>query len=556
MSATKSSTGENVGVSGTTGSTNIYDPERAALQSQIAQELNGPGSVTGSNALDTGYGTTLDPYIPGSANGSLSNPRWGRSVPASGVWGYGGLPPGSTVPPGTGTPPPGTGTPPPGTGTPPPGTGTPPPGTGTPPPGTGTSPPGIGTPGGPPGAPTAIGLSTPAAGGPYSLSSQDQLAAPQGAPSAQSTPMSAAQAQQFATEQWYTDQIGQNMGVATLNPGQTPTAANYPLALATPEWNGLGWYQPATGEHTLPDSNQLSNPAQWAANLGYTGAAPTQAQLAPLIQNYESLSGTATPQQMQAAQEFYSGLPASAPQNQAAANPYSLSTQNTPAASYSGSPYTLSTGTTPSTTGTGGSPGQMPIIPAGTGTTLPPAGPYIGGLPSTAAGPYTADPGSAYAWGSGGLTGNANQALGSAYTGYEQMYQNPISQQTQQAMTQETMNAANAQTAGAQEQIQRNAAATGNTAGEAAAMAQLGRDRAGIGEQAARQNVIAQDTLANQRQQAALSGISGIGTQEQGAANTLMGLQSNLSGGPVGTQQKLTTSTNLQNDTSGGGVTL
>jgi hypothetical protein len=583
MSTSKSTTNEDVGVLGNTGNANVYDPERALLQSQIAQELNGPGALTGADVLNTGYGTQNNPYVPGA------DPKWMRSWSLSNPSGPNFTNPNGTTPNTTG----------------------PPGGNGTNP----TSPTDPTGGGNGPGSPKIESAPAAPATGGGSLQDQinqfaqqrnltpTQLSGMDFSNTAGPIGMTQDQANQMATRDYYANQISAAQG--NKNEATTGGGSVSPWAYSGPNFTGGqqspgfysgSWSQAAQDPHGFfGDTNFQSDPAAYAKSQGYNIAAPTQQQLSSLQQGWNIAQGSPYTANSQAA-------PAATPPS-ATPTPQGSSTGGNMASSVpGGGAAPLPQGYSYDQSGNIVGPNGQILYSAGGGqptTQSPPvsgdqapggAGPTGGFNPTEstnqtgegtgtvpndpnayigapgpkgelgAAGPYRYDQwggyGAPYQWGQGGITGNANAALGNAYAGYNQMYQNPISQQTRDAMTQETMNAANAQTAGAGEQIMRNAAATGNSAGEAAAMAQLGRDRAGIGEQAARQNVIAQDTLANQRQQAALQGMTGIGAGQQQAGSALMGLQANLSGGPVGSDQSLLTSTKLRQDTEGGAFSI
>lgn len=198
---------------------------------------------------------------------------------------------------------------------------------------------------------------------------------------------------------------------------------------------------------------------------------------------------------------------------------------------------------------------RLPLSPPGRGrpptTTIQAP---IGGGRNPYSNPQVVPRGEQYSWGAGGAAGNRQEASGHAFYGLSDIANNPISQGTRNAMTQEALNAANAKTAGAGEQIQRGAAATGNQAGMAAAMAQLGRDRAGIGEQAGRENVIAQDTMATGRRMGALSGLSGLAGQQSQDYNAAMASRGQLAGQSVGQASDLASQGKFRKNTTGSGL--
>lgn len=207
--------------------------------------------------------------------------------------------------------------------------------------------------------------------------------------------------------------------------------------------------------------------------------------------------------------------------------------------------------------GGGGDPGS----PGGGGNAAPP--PTYDPYSLTEAGPPTSvdahgnpvyEPG-VNAWNAGGASGNRELAGGQAFSGFSQMANHGgYDDATKNAITQEGMNAAKSTYSGAASRIGMNSAATGNSAGMAAAMSQLGRDEANTLGQQGRQNQI---DFANEKQkqkQAGLTGLAGLNSNE---SNYMMG----LFGQRAGLSSKPTESLNTTNGTgnySGGnyGISL
>jgi hypothetical protein len=109
------------------------------------------------------------------------------------------------------------------------------------------------------------------------------------------------------------------------------------------------------------------------------------------------------------------------------------------------------------------------------------------------------------------------------------------STRTQNLINQQAMQAAQSQYAGANEAMQRNAAATGNTAGLYAGMAANARNQAGNLSDTAAQNQIAFANEAQRQRESALAGLSNLYGQQSGNYNTLLGIASGLAANPVGT---------------------
>jgi hypothetical protein len=117
------------------------------------------------------------------------------------------------------------------------------------------------------------------------------------------------------------------------------------------------------------------------------------------------------------------------------------------------------------------------------------------------------------------------------------MLANPgIPERVKNEIKDQALQTANSSYAGAGEAIQRNAAATGNNAGSAAALAQLGRDQAGTLSDINRQNDIAFQQEAQRQKETALSGLSNLYGQQSSNYNTLAGILGGISSQPVGTR--------------------
>ncbi len=233
-----------------------------------------------------------------------------------------------------------------------------------------------------------------------------------------------------------------------------------------------------------------------------------------------------------------------------------------PSSAYSTDPYVMAARAAASpgesTTGPGitgwDAPGVMQGGPTGAGildrmppTTLPPRGepgyhpPYPGYDTPVPPGGGPAPAGDvppnfdASEWGKGGASGNrglSSRQLYGAYGGL--MTSQGYSDAEKNAMTQEGMNAARAQYAGAGGLLARRAAATGNTAGYAAGVSSLGRAEAGTYGQQARQNIIDFAKEKQRRRELGLQGMGGLYTGETNYLSGLMGQRAGLSSSPIG----------------------
>ncbi len=227
-------------------------------------------------------------------------------------------------------------------------------------------------------------------------------------------------------------------------------------------------------------------------------------------------------------------------------------------AAYSTDPYTKSALAASSAAGTNipgwDEPGITPVGPTGGGipqrmppTTLPPRGepgyhpPYPGydtpvppggGPPPGDDVPPNSD---ASEWGKGGASGNRALSSGQLYGAFGGLMRSPgYSDVEKNAMTQEGMNAARSQYAGAQGLLARRAAATGNTAGYAAGVSALGRSEADTYGRQARQNIIDFAKEKQRRRELGLQGMGGLYTGETNYLSGLMGQRAGLSSSPIG----------------------
>lgn len=187
-------------------------------------------------------------------------------------------------------------------------------------------------------------------------------------------------------------------------------------------------------------------------------------------------------------------------------------------------PGTPATPTTP-----GSPPGSRPVInpPVPGPPVPPPAGP-----------PSPTDP---YAGGSSG----ARTTFGArTYSELDRILRDPgYDAATRSAMTIEGQNAARAATAGARGQIARRSAATGNSAGATAGLAELGRAEAGVLGQQARRNVMDQFAEAERQREWATQGVAQLyGTEGSFLAN-LFGTRAGLAGRVRGTSTRSRTRT-------------
>lgn len=159
-------------------------------------------------------------------------------------------------------------------------------------------------------------------------------------------------------------------------------------------------------------------------------------------------------------------------------------------------------------------PNAPPPIPY----SLTEPGPQIGTNPDGT--PIYADPSNA--WNQGGASGNRQLAGGQAYNTYSNLVNHPeVDAATKNAVEQQGTNAARSQYAGAADQIDRQAAATHNSAGVLAAKTRLGQAEAGTLSGNARQNQMDfyHQKLANQA-----TGATGLSGLYQGESNYLSGL--------------------------------
>lgn len=138
-------------------------------------------------------------------------------------------------------------------------------------------------------------------------------------------------------------------------------------------------------------------------------------------------------------------------------------------------------------------------------------------------------------WNEGGASGNRQLSGGLLFDSYGNLMNSQGYSDTEKgAIMQEGMNAARAQTAGAQGQIARRAAATGNTAGNAAGIAALSRTEGANLASQARQNTIDFAKEKQRRRELGLQGMGGLYTGESNYLTGLMGQRGQLAAAPIG----------------------
>ena len=179
----------------------------------------------------------------------------------------------------------------------------------------------------------------------------------------------------------------------------------------------------------------------------------------------------------------------------------------------------------------GSPPGYYPT-PPGTMQPIPPGGGQPGDVPPYGIGP-TGEP--ITAWGTGGASGNRQLTGQQLYNTFSGALQHPeLPADVQNAMEQEGMNAARANFAGQSGQLARHVAATGNNAGYAAGLSQIGRNQAGALGQQARQNKIDEENLKRQRENWAAQGLGSLYTGESNYNQGILGGLANLLKMPSG----------------------
>lgn len=191
--------------------------------------------------------------------------------------------------------------------------------------------------------------------------------------------------------------------------------------------------------------------------------------------------------------------------------------------------------------GSGGPPGPVPVPPA-----VEPGSPDMPWTPYsvTEPGPPTEfDPATGLpvkpapasnAWNQGGASGNRQLAGGQAFGAYSDMVnRGGYDAATQSAIQQNGFGATRAAFAGLGDRLGRNVAATGNNAGYAAAMSQMGRDQAGALGNQGRQNTIdfAKEKIRQKEQGA--QGLSSLNTNEGNYMLGLTGQRAALSSTPL-----------------------
>ena len=170
-------------------------------------------------------------------------------------------------------------------------------------------------------------------------------------------------------------------------------------------------------------------------------------------------------------------------------------------------------------------PRQPPIVipPRPPVPGQPPVGPPV--EPPGPGGPPAVD---LYAGGASGARQLTGQGV---YDQLARMLHDPgYDQATRNAMATEGANAARATYAGAQGQIARRSAATGNSAGAVAGIAELGRAQAGTMGQQARQNQIDQFKESQRQREWATQGLGALYGGESSYLSNLFGQSGNLQG--------------------------